>query len=294
MDVSDYRKKYEAGLRKVGSKTIDFAAVAEAISDKGANADQRAAVIESVPIDPKGIGGMVERLLSVVRDRAEPKTVREAALRALGAASFLGPRFAPHRADYLQALRELAEDPEPGLRESALEALAIEKDPFAQELLLKVVKGDIDLVPLAKAIQLLAYDIHSEIIPAIRDVLKRATGAAKEEALRVLAIDPESEGLFRRLLKDKSQPSIIRRLSASGLQAINPDAFQKAAREIVSDGKEFKEIIATTLSALAHAQEVGKSAADSALVKHVENLKERTSSSNVKAAIKRFLQSTHK
>jgi hypothetical protein len=294
MAVSDYRKQYEAELKQDGASRKEVAASESLASDKGADPSARAKAIETASVDPKNLDGSVGQLLRTVRDRGEDIAVRLAALRALGAAAFLGPRFAPYRADYLQAMRDIAEDPEPQLRENALEVLAIAKDSFAQQVLLRVLKGDIDLVPLAKAIQFLAYDIHSDLVPAIRDVFERATGAAKEEALRVLAIDPGSQGLFERLMKDKSQPSILRRLSASGLQAVNPEAFQKAASEIVSDDKEYKEIIATTLGALTHVQEAGKTLADSHLVGQIEKLRERTSSSQVKSAVKRFIEKTQK
>src|SRR6266516_3069821 len=121
---------------------------------------------------------------------AEKPPSAAARAKALGALDFLGPRFAPFRADYKQALREIATDPERELRESALELLSIDKDPYAQELLVHGLKQPKDaLVSEAKAIQFLGYDDHAEIIPLVRQVYRRAKGAAREEALRVLATD---------------------------------------------------------------------------------------------------------
>ncbi len=216
-------------------------------------------------------------------------------MQALGALDFLGPRFAPFRADYKQALREVATDPERELRESALELLAIDKDPYAQELLVRGLKRPKDaLVSEAKAIQFLGYDDHAEIIPVVRQVYKRAKGAAREEALRVLATDPKSEKLFTRLLQDKTEKRSIRRISASGLQSLNPDAFEKTARKIVADETEDIDIRATSLSALAHGREAREKPADPKLVDTVQKLGEKTRSPAMRSSIRRFLQSTEK
>ena len=83
------------------------------------------------------------------------------------------------------------------------------------------------LVSEAKAIQFLGYDDHAELVPLARQVYQRSTGAAREEALRALATDPQSEKLLTRLLKDKSERSSIRRISASGLQSLNPGGVRE-------------------------------------------------------------------
>ena len=57
----------------------------------------------------------------------------------------------------------------------------------------------------------------------------------------MLATDPKSEKLLTRLLKDKSEKSSIRRISASGLQSLNPEAFEKAARRIVADEDDYDD-----------------------------------------------------
>ena len=77
-----------------------------------------------------------------------------------------------------------------------------------------------------------------------------------------LATDPQSEKLLARLMKDKTEKSSIRRISASGLQSLNPDAFERAARKIVADEDDYNEIRATTLAALAHGREVRDEPAD--------------------------------
>lgn len=296
MDVAKYRKRYEAELAKaVPPKPDRLAAGPRRAADRRSTPAARLKAIAAAPLDEEGLAEQVAVLLATLRDRQEPLTVRMAALRALGALDFLGPRFAPFRADYKQALRDVATDHERELRESSLELLAMDKDHYAQELLVRGLNQRKEaLVSDAKAIQLLSYDDHAEIVPLVRQVYKRAKGAAREEALRFLATDPQSEKLFRRLLTDKSEKRSIRRLSASGLQSLNPEAFEKAARKVVADESDDNDIRATTLAALAHGSEAREKPADPKLVDTVEKLRQTTRSPAMRSSIERFLQSTEK
>src|SRR5712691_10621514 len=232
MDVSEYRKRYEAEL---------FKQVASGAS-KGVTAEPE-------------LREHVSQLLAALRDQGEPTKVREEALRALNAASFLGPRFAPYRAEFLAALREIVRpDTDSQLLEDALEILAIEKDSQAQALLRRgLTDTKAALVPPVKALQFLSYDDHAEVATLARDVFHKTPDAAtKEQALRLLASDPASAGLFANLLKDKSQPRAIRAVSAAGLNVLYPTAFAAVGRGIVTDDKDYEDIRATVLNALTH------------------------------------------
>lgn len=271
MDVTRYRKRYEAELAKAAAHGGPAGA----------------------PPEPEDLADRVPGLLSTLRDGEQPPAARMAALRALGALDFLGPPFAPFRAEYKQALREVATDPQRALRESALELLAMEKDPYAQELLVRGLEQSKDaVVSDAMAIQFLGYDDHAEIVPLARQVFERARGTAREEALRVLATDPKSEKLLTRLLKDKSEKSSVRRISASGLQSLNPEAFEKVARRIVADDADYDAIRAACLAALTHGREVGEKPVDPRFVKTVEKLMESTRSPAMRSSIRRFMRST--
>jgi hypothetical protein len=292
IDIAQYRKRYEAELAK-SAEPPERTADAARPTDARPTAAARAKAIAAAPLDKDSLPEQVAELLATLRNREEPVTVRLAALRALAALDFLGPRFAPFRADYKQALRDVATDPAEELRENALELLAIDKDPYAQELLVAgLERPEAALVPDAKALQLLAYDDHAEIVPLARRVYKRSKGAAREEALRLLATDPKSERLFSRLLKDKSEKRSIRRISASGLQSLNPDAFERTARKIVADEDDDNDIRATSLAALAHGREARDKPVDPKLVATVQEVGDKTSSRAVRSASRRFLQST--
>ena len=291
MDVDKYRKRYEAELKKASAPAKRAARATAA--GKRPSAAARAKEIALAPLDRDNLEEQVAELLSTLRNRDESLTVRAAALDALAALDFLGPRFAPFRAGYTDALREIATDEKPELRERALELLAIDKDPYAHDVLVKGLKRPQDaLVSEAKAIQLLGYDDHAETVPLVRRVYKRATGPAREEALRVLATDPKSAPLFARVLKDKSETRGARQLSASGLQSLNPEAFDRAARQIVADEGDYDDIRATAVAALAHGRETREKPTDTKLVQTVQKAGETTRSRALKSATRRFLQST--
>ena len=296
MDPEEFRKRYEAELAEAAPPTQPGrrrGGRAVAAAEERPTPAARANAIAAAPLDEENLAARVPELLATLRNREEPLGVRMAALQALAALDFLPARFQPFRLDYKQALRDVATDPETELRESALELLAIDKDPYAQELLVTGLERRTEaLVPEAKAIQFLGYDDHGEYIPLVREVYKRAKGAAREEALRVLASDPQSETLFARLLKDKSETRNVRRLSASGLQSINPDAFEKTARKIVADEDDDNDIRAASLAALAHGREAREKPADPKLVETVQKLGETTRSTALRASARRFLHPT--
>jgi len=292
MDIDRYRKRYEAELAKAAVPKPRQRATKAATTGK-AGAAARAAAIKAVPIDDDDLATRVPDLLATLRNRKEATTVRMAALQVLGALDFLGPRFSPFRADYKQVLRDVATDPRATLRESAIELLAIGKDPYAQDLLVRGLERAEDaVVSEARALQFLGYDDHADYAPLARRVYRRATGAAREEALRMLATDPQSERLFTRLLKDKSEKSSIRRISASGLQSLNPEAFERAARRIVADDDDYNEIRATSLAALAHGREAHERPADPKFVDTVQKLTDTTRSTALRSSSRRFLGST--
>jgi hypothetical protein len=269
MDVREYRRRYEADLaaRSATAKT-------------------------SRPAGSPETGNEIPGLLATLRNPQESASARLAALRRLLAASFLVERFNPYNADFLAALREIIR---PGndrkLVEAALEVLASEKDPQVQELLRRGLSdAKAALVSPAKALQFLSYDDHAGIVQLARDIFHRATDTdTKEEALRVLASDPQSADLFANLLKDKSQPRGIRALSATGLQLVNPGAFAEAARAILNDNKDYDDIHATVIGTLAHVVDAAHTPKDQGFVNNLRNLA-ASGSANVRSAVGRFME----
>jgi hypothetical protein len=293
MDVKDYRKRYEdelaayAAAAGAGSAPRTFGASA---GDSGAIRNLREVL--RVPLAHDDLSDNVRRLLAVLGNSQELLQVRLAALQALRAATFLGEKFSPYRVEFLNTLRQIASpDTAAELRGGALEVLAAEKDPGAQELLRRGLREPQSaLVPATKALQLLSYDDHANIADLALEVFHRTADlAVKEATLRVLATDPKSQDLFEQLLQDKKQPLSLRTLSATGLHYLNPQKFADIARKIVMDDGDSEEIRASSLGALASAPDHHALRDDSSFLDRVRQLGADGTLKDLRAAARRMI-----
>ena len=98
---------------------------------------ERVAVLAEAPLAVCESDENLQAMLNVLRNEDEPVQVRLAALQSLQAASFSVVAFESCRGDYIATLREVAEDPDPELRQRVLGILAREKDGFVQKKLLE-------------------------------------------------------------------------------------------------------------------------------------------------------------
>lgn len=233
------------------SALLGRAAMAIATSAKK-SVKQRVAAMAETPLALCESDKDLQAMLDVLRDRNEPVAVRLGALQSLQAASFSVVAFESCRGDYLATLREVAEDPDPELRQRVLGILAREKDAYAQKRLIEgLEKPDEALVPPEKALQLLAYDVHAEAYAVARDIIEKPPNEdARREALRLLAADATAAPVFEKLLRDKNELAEIRQLSASALQGLRPAKLQSVARDILLDVADYDEIKTTSLTAL--------------------------------------------
>lgn len=250
---------------------------------------ERVAALAEVPLAVCANDENLQAILNVLRNKNEPVSVRLSALQALQAATFSVVAFESCRSDYIATLREVAEDPDPELRQRILGILAREKDDYAQKKLLEGLQHpEKALVPPEKALQLLSYDVHAETYQIARSIVSNPPNpAAKREALRLLAADASAAPLFEKILRDKNELAEIRQISASALQALKPEKLRAHAREILLDTSEYDDIQATSLTALT--QFGGEAVAkDQSLMKRVDGLKEKAST-KVKQSARRFL-----
>lgn len=283
-------KKAKAAKKTKGVvKRTARAAMSVATSSKK-SVQQRVAALAEVPLAVCDDDQNLQALLNILRDRKEPIKVRLAALQSIQAASFSVIAFESCRGEYLATLREIVDDPNAELRQRVLGILAREKDGYVQKRLLDGLQNpDKALVPPEKALQLLSYDVHAEAYPVAREILSKPPNErAKREALRLLAADAGSAPVFEKLLLDKKEGREIRQISAAALQSIRPENFQKRARELVLDSKEYDDIQATALTALTQFGDESAVSKDEALVKRVGRL-EKGKSAKVKKTAKRFL-----
>jgi HEAT repeat protein len=289
--ASDYRKQVEKELSaKPAAKAAPRFRASLTGGGQGAVEARREAVRSAVS-KASDLPTAIPALLKTLADPAQPEPVRGSALASLKAASFVATAFKAHRAEFIRTLRGVLKDSGPELRERALEVLAIEKDPEAQELLVKGLKDpSVALVPPATALQFLSYDDHGSFAPTVRKIVAESQDEqVRQEGLRLLATDPKSEKLFQGLLADKEEMSGVRRLSAVALQQMNPAKFERVARAIVDDDSDFDEIRATSLSALTHVRDYAKSRSDAALVAKADELKSGKSGA-LKSAAAKFLK----
>lgn len=276
---------------KASPKRSTRAAMAVATNSRKATAERVKALVDA----PQAIiesDENTQALLAVVRNTEEPVEVRLAAINALATAAFAVATFEPYRNDYIATLQEVAEDPNPEIRETALGLLAGEKNKFAQKKLLEGLKNPAKaLVPPEKALQLLSYDVHTEAYAVARDIVSNPPNElAKQEALRLLAADPKSTKLFEGLLRDKAETREVRQVSASALNALSPDKLEDHAKDMLLDDSEYEDIQATSLTALRQFADQEELDKDEALLKSVRRMSATAKSAKYKKSAKEFLE----
>jgi hypothetical protein len=273
------------------AKKLSYRAAISVAKNKKATAKQRITAMAEAPLAVTTSDANLQALISVVRNQAEKPEVRLGAIDTLATAAFSVIAFEPCRNDYIAVLREVAEDPNPEIRESALGLLAAEKDGMAQQKLIKGLKDPAKaLVAPEKALQLLSYDVHSEAYAIAREIAANPPNpAAKQEALRLLAADAASAPLFEKVLRDKDELRENRQVAAAALNTLNPKKFQTHARAMLVDKNEYDDIQATSLTALQQFGDEEAVAQDKTLLESVGRISNKASSAKYKKSAKAFL-----
>jgi hypothetical protein len=111
--------------------------------------------------------------------------------------------------------------------------------------------------------------------------------------LRVLASDPGAGQLFSDILSDRSQPQLLRSVSAAGLRAVDPKLFEKVAQGIVVDHGEDDGVRASALGGLNHLQGFAAKV-DSDFANAISKLDLEGKSDGLRTAAARFLQQSIK
>jgi hypothetical protein len=212
-------------------------------------------------------GPLLDLFFKLLRDRTQPAELRTALLSSLLLLRFNSPLMADRNADFIDALRSLIDDPDETLRARGLEALAQQKDPVAQKRIADSVSGkEPALLPQAKAIQLLGYDIHSNHYPMLRELVEKSdSDDVKREAVRVLSSDPGSADLLRKVFRDKETAGTVRRASARALMHLAPEEFAQDAVDVALDHSDDDQVRATSLTALSHIYDADTTTVASAL-----------------------------
>jgi HEAT repeat protein len=255
----------------------------DVILDRGEDTALRASALRAIGIEVGKRHDLIDMVIGLLGDSAEPSEVRLVALRVLQQGSFRAAIFNPKLPEYLDALRTIIDDSDVSLRQQALEILAQRKDEYAQRRLLEGLRDPSEaLVPPEKAIQLLGYDIHAEHYPILREMVQNPPSLeAKQEAVRLLAADPNSKDLLMERLQDKDEARDVRIASAAALQSLVPAEFEEQAKQIVLDDDEYDDLRATAINALAHFADQEALSQDAELTRRIEQLREETPSEEV-------------
>ena len=276
MNVDDYRKAYTAEIEKEKQSAPVVALSASDSLGSRAAAD-----------DPDALF----KYIATFRDASQPTETRLAALHNIQTALFSVSGFDRFRASFKDALRAVASDKDQELRTSALELLAMNKDDYVQQLLLKGIENPAEaLVPVAKAVQLLAQDDHGIAIPVARKILSgNYEVSAKVEALRALASDPGSKDLVAGILSNRALPQQLRSVSAAVLRTVDPQRFEQLAQSLIVDPHEDDDVKANAIGALDHLRGFSTQL-NSALVDAVSKIDLTGKSDDLRTATTRFLQ----
>lgn len=319
MDVSEYRAQFEAEMAEAAkgeTSAADLlrasrpkpsrrakglaAAAPEAdpvddalavLRDADAGDRLRSAALQVVALDVADRPEVIDALLDLVRDSTVPSDLRAAVLDVVQQISFRLVLFPDKRPAYLEALRSIVDDPDAELRRRAIGILAREKDEYVQRRLVDGLEGrSRALVPAAKAIQFLGYDVHAEHLPMLRRMVEDPpNNSARKEAIRLLAIDPGSADLLLGIVEDKGERADVRRVAVVALQSVAPEKLESEARRIVVDDREDDQLQAVALNALTYFGDPAALAGDAELSEHVRHLRQASPSRHLKQATAAYM-----
>ena len=267
MDPKKYREQFTAEMaaaetvsRGAGNAAADRRGVAATLARVGgaAGADDSVAarvdaIGDSAPdavADPE----VMRELVRLLADPAENDQVRLAALTALQQNTFRSAEFQPYQNDFVRALHAAATDDDQTLRERALDLLALNGDPYAQELLINGLRNpEAALVPPQVALRMIGYDVHAEHYDLLRSIVETSKKPKlRQAALKLLAADSGSKDLFARIAADPAESTATRSTSALALQALAPEEFSAMAPSLMADDSASTSVKATVLTAMSH------------------------------------------
>ncbi|MEA2704902.1 MAG: hypothetical protein QOD63_2847 [Actinomycetota bacterium] len=319
MDVSEYRRRYEAELEQAARSRTTFGDLLQSsgtssprllaagddaaaggdeadaalvvLRDPDAGEELRAAALQVIGSHVEERPDLIDALLDILRDKAVPADQRLAVLGLLQEISFRFVLFPAKRPDYLEALRSIIDDPDAQLRRRAIGILAREKDEYVQRRLVAGLKGESKaLVPAAKAIQFLGYDVHADYFPLLKTIVADPPSrTAKKEALRLLAADPSSSDLLLGVLRDENESPDVRKVSALALQSVAPEQLEAEARRILLDDDEDDGLRTMSLNTLTYFANPAAMSQDDELARGVERLRAGSTSKQLKQATTAFI-----
>jgi hypothetical protein len=220
-----------------------------------------------------GVPGL-HQAIEILRNTSETLPRRKEALSTLQSASFGDEEFDAVRGDYIAALRELTGDKELMLRQRAFGLLARLRDGYAEKTLMTGLQNPAKAaVPAVDALHYLSYNVHSGVQSVARSLFATSKDqAVRQQALRLMANDPQALKTIQSTLANKKETVEVRQTSAEALHALDPKAFQNWANKAAVDKTEDPEVVATSLTALGHFGDAKQIAGNTALRKRLREI----------------------
>ena len=205
--------------------------------------------------------------------------------------------FRPYQADFTAALRKATTSEDSVLRERAMDILALDKDPFVQELLEQGLRNpDQASVAPESALRMLGYDAHAESLrtPAGHRQLLGQAETAPDGPGTAGRRQRSAKNTFAKIAADRTDDPVARSTSAVALQALAPKEFSTLARTIVADEDDDDGVRATVLTALTHDQSeqptASRRSTQSSMVDVVRTIgTSKAASAQLKAAARDYL-----
>ena len=302
MHPKNYRAEYTAELERAAARTAGTPSrgtreLVSIIRSTSADVQQRLAAIREVSAgDPLSKPSVIKALLKIVETEEEAAEVRLAALTTLEQVSVRMAEFRPYQADFTAALRKATTSEDSVLRERAMDILALDKDPFVQELLEQGLRNpDQASVAPESALRMLGYDAHAGHYDLLQDIVSTSDKPKlRQMALGLLAADSSAKNTFAKIAADRTDDPVARSTSAVALQALAPKEFNTLARTIVADEDDDDGVRATVLTALTHDQSeqptASRRSTQSSMVDVVRTIgTSKSASAQLKAAARDYL-----
>ncbi len=235
----------------------------------------------------------ITSLLQILGNSKENVSLRLDALLTLKEMNISSRTFKARTADFLNTLRGIIRDSSQKIRVEALTALALQKDFVAREALKDGLENpDKALVKPEKAIQLLGFDIHTDIFPLLKNIVNNPPNEeSKLEAIQILGADANSSDLLSELLSDSTQSSDVRVAAALSLQSARFSAFNSQAKKIIADKAEDTRLQAIILNGLTLNAGLKEIREDKELADLASGLVKEGSRSSLQISAQRFLRS---
>ena len=236
MDTNAYRRKIEQSVAKAeaaASKTPSRTRAGDPqgiVANKKTPAKTRVEALGRVT-QAEGPDAVPETALERLADPKESADVRLAAIKLLQQKQFFSSVAAEWRPAFVDALRAAVRDRKVRAGGTG-SAVAVQGSRDAGV----AARGDPQpakaLVPLNEALRLLSTDVHADVVDVAKKVTDtpqlRKNKAAFVQAVRILAADPSSVGKLQDVLANDAYAMDARRVAATALSHLSPDALQRA------------------------------------------------------------------